>query len=169
MENLPFWVALLVMLIGLAGTVLPGLPGVGFIWLAALVYGFVEGFATMTPWVLVVLGVLAAIGMVADFVLTQAATKMAGASWQAIAAGSVLGIVGFLLGLFVGGIGALPAAVIGTLVGILVVEFQHRKDWADALRAGGGWLAGCIASRALQLVLGVVMIGIFVWRAGFIG
>ncbi len=169
MENMPFWVALLAMLIGLAGTVLPGLPGVGFIWLAALVYGFVEGSASMMPWVLAVLGVLAAIGMVADFVLTQAATKMAGASWQAIAAGSVLGIVGFLLGLFVGGIGALPAAVIGTLVGILVVEYQHRKDWADALRAGGGWLAGCIASRALQFVLGVAMIGIFVWRVGFIG
>jgi uncharacterized protein YqgC (DUF456 family) len=70
---------------------------------------------------------------------------------------------------FVGGIGALPAAVAGTLVGILVVEYQHRKDWADALKAGGGWLAGCIASRVLQFVLGIVMIGIFVWRAGFIG
>jgi uncharacterized protein YqgC (DUF456 family) len=163
------WVALAVMLVGLVGTILPAVPGITLIWAALLVYGIVDRFATLTPAVFVVLTLLAATAVVSDLVFTHAASRIAGASWQAIAAGLVLGAAGFVLGFFVGGIGAVPAGVIGTLVGIVGVEYVHRRNLAEAIRAGGGWLAGCLASRLVQFMIGLVMIGVFVWRTGVAG
>lgn len=167
MPELPFWIALLAMLIGLAGTVLPALPGAGLIWIAALIYAIADGFTNLTPLGFGAITLLAVIGLASDLLLSHAGSRVAGASWQALAAGVVLGAVGFLLGLFVGGIGAVPAGIIGTLLGIFIVEYRHRQDWVEALKAGGGWLAGCVASRGVQLILALAMIAIFVWQAGF--
>ena len=168
-SNLPFWIALAAMLVGLAGTVLPALPGIGLIWLAALVYAIYERFATLDPLAFTALTLLAVIGIGSDILFSQAGSRLAGASWQAIAAGMVLGAAGFVLALIVGGIGALPAAVIGTLAGILLVEYRRRRNWREALKAGGGWLAGCLASKVVQVSIAVLMIAIFVWQAGLRG
>lgn len=167
MPEVPFWIALAAMAVGLAGTVLPALPGVGLIWIAALIYAIADGFTTLTPLGFGIITLCAVIGLASDFLLTQAGSRVAGASWQALAAGVALGAVGFVLGLFVGGIGAVPAGIIGTLLGIFIVEYRHRQDWLEALKAGGGWLAGCVVSRALQLALALVMVAVFVWQVGF--
>jgi uncharacterized protein len=167
--NVAFWIALLAMLVGLAGTILPALPGVGLIWLAALVYAIADGFTTLTPPAFAVLTILALLGIAADFVLSQAGSRFAGASWQALIVGAILGVVGFLFGLFIGGIGAVPGGIIGTLAGILLVEYRRRNDVKGALKAGGGWLAGCLVSRGVEFVLALVMIALFVWQAGVRG
>lgn len=165
----PFWLALAVMAIGLAGVVLPGLPGLGLIWLAALIYALAERFATVGPATLAGLTVLAGLGMAADFLLGQAAGKAAGASWRALLAGMIGGALGFGAGLFIGGIGALPAGLIGALAGILAVEYRRRRDLRAAMKAGAGWLAGCVIGRGLQFVIGLAMIGLFAWQAGWRG
>jgi uncharacterized protein YqgC (DUF456 family) len=162
-----FWLALIAMLVGLAGTVLPALPGIALIWIAALIYAIADGFVTLTPLAFGAITILAAVGLVADLLLTQAATRFSGASWQATAAGVVGGIVGMVLGFFVGGIGAGPGGIIGALVGVIGVEYVHRKDLGAAVKAGGGWLAGCLASRLMQFLIALAIVAIFVWQAGF--
>ncbi len=159
-----FWVALAVMGIGLAGVVLPAIPGVGLIWAAALAYAIAEGFATIDPITMIVLTLLGAIGVTADIWVSQAGGKLGGASWQALLAGLGLGAVGFVIGLLVGGIGALPAGMIGTLAGILLVEYLRRKDWKETVRVGAGWAAGCLLSGVVQLLVSLLMILIFVWQ-----
>jgi uncharacterized protein len=165
--NWPFWLALIVMLIGLAGTILPAVPGIGLIWVAALVYAIVERFGTIDPWTFAVLTLLAAVGVGSDLLLSHAGSKLAGASWRAITVGLALGAVAFVLALIFGGIGALPAAIIGTLTGIVLVEFRRQRSWREAFKAGGGWLAGCLASKVVQFIIAVLMIVIFVWQAAF--
>ena len=164
-----FWLALAVMLIGLAGVILPGLPGLGLIWLAALIYALAERFATVGPLTLVALTALAALGMVADYLLGQALGKAAGASWQALLAGMIGGALGFGAGLLIAGIGALPGGLIGTLAGILIVEYRRRRDLWAATKAGAGWLAGCVVGRGLQFVIALAMIVLFAWQAGWRG
>ena len=44
------WLTLAVMMIGLVGAIVPGIPGVILIWAAALVYGLAGGFVTFSPW-----------------------------------------------------------------------------------------------------------------------
>lgn len=155
------------MLIGLAGTVLPALPGLGLIWVAALIYAIADGFTNLTPAGFGALTLLAGLGLGSDLLLSQAGSRAAGASWPALLAGVALGALGFLLGLFVGGIGAVPMGIIGTLLGIFIVEYRQRRNWIGALKAGGGWLAGCVASRGVEFLLALAMIIIFVWQAGF--
>ena len=159
-----FWLALAVMLVGLAGVILPVVPGVGLIWIAALVYAIAERFATIDPLTLAVLTVMGALGVTADIWVSQAGGKLGGASWQALLAGLGSGAIGFLIGLLVGGIGALPAGIIGMLLGLLLVEYLRRRDWRETLRVGAGWLAGCLLSGLVQLIIGLAMIVIFAWQ-----
>ncbi len=160
-----FWVTLVVMIIGLAGVVLPAVPGVGLIWIAALVYAIAESFATIDPLTFAVLTVLGAAGVTSDIWTSQVGGRLTGASWKALLAGVGLGIVGFLVGLLAGGIGAVPGGIVGALLGILLVEYIERQDWKEAARAGAGWLAGCLLSGAVQLFVSLAMILIFVWQA----
>jgi len=159
-----FWLTLGVMVVGLIGTVIPVLPGVELIWLAALVYAIAERFATIDPLTFAALTALAAIGITANIWASHLGSRLGGASWQALLAGLGLGAVGFLLGLFVGGIGAVPGGLIGALAGVLLVEYHRRKDWRGAARAGTGWLVGCLLSGFIQMTVGIVMILIFVWQ-----
>ncbi len=164
-----FWLALIAMLIGLAGTILPGLPGITLMWITALIYVIVDRFVTLPVPAFVAITILAAIGLVADFFVTQAATRVSGASWQATIAGVIGGIIGMIVGFFFAGIGIGVGGIIGALVGVIGVEYVHRKDLRAAVKAGGGWLAGCLASRAMQFVIALVIIVIFFWQAGLRG
>ncbi len=160
-----FWVTLVVMLIGLVGTVVPVLPDVVLIWLAALAYAVAEGFATIDPITFAAITLLGAIGITTEIWVSQLGGKLGGASWQALLAGMGLGAVGFVVGLFVGGIGALPAALVGALAGVVLVEYLRRRDWKETARAGAGWVAGCLVSGGIKLLLGLAMILLFVWQA----
>lgn len=166
-SDLVFWLALIAMLVGLAGTVLPGLPGIALIWLAALIYGIADRFTTLSVPAFIGITALSAVGLAAELLLTQAATRFSGASWQATIAGVIGGIVGMVVGFFVGGIGIGPGGIIGALIGVIGVEYVHRKDLRAAVKAGGGWLAGCLASRAMQFLLALLIIGVFVWQVWF--
>ncbi len=159
-----FWVALVVMVIGLVGTVVPILPDVVLIWLAALAYAIAEGFATIGPITFAAITLLAAIGVTTEIWVSQVGGRLGGASWQALLAGMGLGAVGFVVGLLVGGVGALPVAMVGALAGVVLVEYHRRRDWKETARAGAGWLAGCLISGGVKLLLGLMMIALFVWQ-----
>src|SRR5512143_3898418 len=135
-----FWIALGVMLIGLVGAVLPGIPGVLLIWLAALIYAIGTGFQSIGPIVLVILTVLAVIGATADLWVSSTLGRVGGASWHALAASIVLGFLGLLVGLLFAGVGAVPGAIVGSVSGILIVEYRRRKNLKGAARASAGWL-----------------------------
>src|SRR5215217_2886508 len=83
------WITLIVMLVGLAGSVLPGLPGVPLIFISALVYAIVTDFEVVGGLTIVLLGVFAAIALVLDFVATAYGARRFGASnWAPPAAPS---------------------------------------------------------------------------------
>jgi uncharacterized protein YqgC (DUF456 family) len=171
-----FWVALAAMLVGLLGVFLPLVPGVGFIWLAALVYAIAERFATIDPITFAVLTVLGVIGVTSDIWMSKLGAKLSGASFRALLTGlglgilgaivgTVLGLIGFLTGLPILEIGAIPLAIVGALLGVFLVERHIRGDWRDALKACGGWLIGCAISGVVQGDISVLMILLFVWQA----
>lgn len=155
-----FWlaVALTVMFIGLLGVLLPLIPGVGLIWITALIYAIAEGFQNVDPITMVVLSLIAIPGITADIWVSSLGAKVGGASFWSIVASLLGGVIGFLLF-------NLPGALIGSLVGLVVVELFRAKDWRQALKASGGWVVGRLVSTAVQFVVGVIMIAIFWWQA----
>jgi hypothetical protein len=159
-----FWVALGAMIIGLFGVFVPILPDVVFIWFVILIYAIAEGFAAIDPLTFIVLTFLGALGFSAEFWMSQAGAKVSGASTWSILAGVLLGAIGAVIGLIFFGIGAVPGAFLGGLIGLILAEWYRRRDWRKTLTIVGGWLAGYLASVAVQLSIGIWMILIFVWQ-----
>ena len=166
---------LVLMVVGLLGSVLPGLPGVTLIFLSALVYAIITDFRTLGVAILVVLFIFAAIAFVADFVATSYGARRFGASNWGTVGGAVGGIAGALIGLLFLGIGSLFGLILGTIAGVFIGEYlRHERqgdqqetestqaDWRRASRAAGGVLVGYLASAIIQGLLGLASVVVFV-------
>ena len=165
---------LVLMVVGLLGSVLPGLPGVTLIFLSALVYAILTDFRTVGVAILMVLFIFAAIAFVADFVATSYGARRFGASNWGTVGGAVGGIAGALIGLLFLGIGSLFGLILGTIAGVFLGEYLKRtrqgrqepgstgSDWRRASHAAGGVLVGYLASAVIQGLLGLASVIVFV-------
>lgn len=158
MSGLWLAVTLVVMFIGLLGALLPLVPGVALIWLTALIYAIAEGFENVDPITLVILSLIALPGITADIWVSNLGAKVGGASLWSIVTSLLGGIIGFL-------VANVPGAIIGSLVGLIAVELFRAKDWRQALKASGGWIAGWLVSTFIEIAIGATMIAIFWWQA----
>jgi len=149
--------SMILVIVGLIGTVVPGIPGTILIFLGALLYAFLEGFQSVGWPTLVVLGLLTVVSTTADVWATSVGARLGGASGWSIVGGMVGGLVGLL-------VFTLPGAIVGALVGVLAVEILRARDWRKALKASGGWAVGWILATVLQAGIGLVMAVIFVWQ-----
>jgi uncharacterized protein YqgC (DUF456 family) len=150
------WWALSVLLIvaGLAGTVLPALPGTAFV-LAGIVLGaWIDDFTRVPVWVVGVCTVLAVLAWVLDYVAGLLGARRAGASKQALIGAAV----GTVVGLFMGIVGVLFMPLVGAAVG----EYLARRDERQAVAVGVATWLGIMAGLLAKVVLACVMIGIFI-------
>jgi uncharacterized protein len=167
-------ITLVLMVVGLFGSVLPGLPGVTLIFLSALVYAIITDFRSVGAAILVVLFIFAAIAFVADFVATSYGARRFGASNWGTVGGAIGGIAGALIGLLFLGIGSLFGLILGTIAGVFLGEYLKRtrqgqqgpgstgSDWRRASHAAGGVLVGYLASAIVQGLLGLASVVVFV-------
>ena len=79
----------------------------------------------------------------------------------------VCGLIGALFLSELPIVGTIAGALIGALVGMLAVEFLVTRDFGQALRASASYFVGSLASKIFEIIVGLVMIGIFIWRAFF--
>ncbi|HVF01299.1 MAG TPA: DUF456 domain-containing protein [Rubrobacteraceae bacterium] len=181
-ENEPIlWVTLAVMLVGLAGSILPGLPGVPLIFASAIVYAYATGFEVVGASVLVILGLFALIAFVADLLATAYGARRFGASNWGTVGGAIGGLIGTLAGALLFGVGALFGLLAGTIGGVFAGEYLRRQrqpstgegaqeegprfgraDWQRVSRAAGGILVGYLFSAAVQGILGLAGVIVFV-------
>lgn len=150
--------ALVLMLIGLVGTVLPLLPGTTIILAAAVVHRLALGEAQSVGWWTIGgLVVLTILSYVVDFVSGAIGAKKFGASrWGAIG-----GIVGAIVGIFFG----LPGIFVGPLVGVLVGELLGGKGLLPAGKSTWGTFLGTTAGMVGKLILAALMIAWFLVAA----
>lgn len=139
--------------IGIAGTILPILPGVPLVFVGLLLAAWAGDFQAVGWPVLLVLGVLALLSILVDFAASSLGAKRVGAS-RAAMLGAALGT---LLGLFFG----LPGLLIGPFAGAAVGQFLVRRNLADAGRAGVGAWVGFLLGSVAKLALAVAMVVIF--------
>ena len=153
--TIALWVlGVALVLVGLAGVVLPALPGTWLILLGLILAAAAEGFTRVGVPTLIVIGLLGAASYAIDFLAAGIGTKRLGASPRAMA-GAMLGTVA---GLFFG----LPGLVVGPFVGAAIGEWTVHKDLARSGRAGAAAWIGFAIGTALKVGVAFVMIGIFV-------
>lgn len=145
--------ALLVMLAGLIGSVLPLLPGTPLILVAAVGHRLYFGAASASDLVLGVLAGLTVISLVLDFVATALGAKKFGATWR----GAVGAVIGGVVGLFF----ALPGIILGPFLGAMLFEMLGDKEFKAAARAGLGTLLGLLFGVIGKFSIAVVMIILF--------
>jgi uncharacterized protein YqgC (DUF456 family) len=150
---LAWLVAVALVLIGLAGLVLPAVPGTPLIFAGLLIAAWADDFNYVGVGTIVVLAVIALLSVAVDFWATMFGAKKFGASKRAI--------IGALLGLVIGVFMGLPGVVFGPFIGAVIGELSARRDLGQAARAGIGATIGLVLGAALKLAFAFAMIGIF--------
>jgi len=149
------WIlAVLMMIVGVVGTVLPALPGVMLVYGGIVLAAYAEGFTRISGLTVAVLGALALVAFVIDYVASAAAAKKAGASKLGLA-GAALGTV---LGIFTGFIGLLFMPLVGAAIG----EYLAQRDALKAGRIGLATWVGLLVGTVLKLAIVFTMVGVFV-------
>ena len=145
---------LLLMLTGLAGTVLPLLPGTTIILGAAIMHHFALGEARSVGWwTIAALGLLTVASFALDIVSGSLGAKWFGATkWGAFGGivGAIVGVFFFPLGLF-----------LGPMIGVLLGELLGGKGMLPASKSTWGTLLGTTAGMAGKLAIGMLMIAWF--------
>lgn len=145
-------VAILLALIGIAGSIIPGLPGPPFSWAALLVLNFTTA-ADHNATFLVVTAAVAIVITLLDYVVPSLSTKRHGGS-KAGVWGCNIGLVVSIIGLPFG-----PTGLIGVIfwpfVGALVGELLSGKQSREAVRAAWGAFLGFLTGTGLKLAYGI--------------
>jgi len=141
-------------LLGLAGIVLPALPGTALV-LAGIVLGaWIDDFTRVSWYAIALVAVLAVMAWLMDYVAALLGAKRARASCQAII-GAALGTVA---GIFMGLLGVLFMPLVGAAIG----EFVAQKDHGRAVKVGVATWLGLLAGMLAKVVLAFTMVGIYV-------
>ena len=147
--------AVLLILVGVAGVILPALPGLPLVFAGMLLAAWAGGFQQIGWWTLVVLGLLTALSFAADIFSTAVGAQRVGASKKALW-GTVIGT---FAGLFFMPIGLFAGPFIGALVG----ELWHERELGQAAKVGLGTWLGIALGVVLKLGLTFAMLGLFVF------
>lgn len=150
-------VSLVVMVIGLAGTFLPVIPGIPLIFLAILGYGIVEGFHIITLGFLIVMFLVALVASLLDYAGGAIGAKRFGATRNGVIGAIAGGIVGILI---LGPIGLLAGPFIGAVIG----EMWRGRPFEIALEAGLGTMLGIAGATLVKVIIAIGMILAFIWR-----
>lgn len=155
LEALSFGIAVAFILLGIAGIIVPILPGTILVWLTVLVYAWATSFATLTPTIFVLITLVALVTGSANLWLPLLGAQRSGAAKRAL----FLGLVGAIIGTF---IVPLVGTIIGYALGILLGEFLKHQDLNLALRASLGGLAGWGVATMVELGGALLILVIFV-------
>ena len=147
-------IAVLLILAGVAGSVLPALPGVPLIFGGVLLAAWINDFESISVFTVVVMGILAVLGFVIDYVAAAVSAKRAGASRQ----GVIGAAIGTIAGVFTGLWGLLFLPLAGAAIGELIAH----KDMLRAGKVGAATWFGLLVAAALKLAVAFTMVGVFV-------
>lgn len=158
MDSLWWLIAIIVMAVGLIGTVLPIIPGTTIILIAAILHRVMVGPEKgMNWWGLGLLVGLAALSYALEFAGGYFGAKYFGATrWGVIGA-----IIGGIAGIFTGFITLLVLPIVGAIVGELI----GGKRLVSAGKAGWGTLLGNLAGMIGKLAIGLAMVILFLLNA----
>jgi uncharacterized protein YqgC (DUF456 family) len=140
------------LVVGLAGLVLPALPGAPLLFLGVLLGAWAEDFAYIGSGTLIAAGVLAVLTIAVDFAAGAFGARRYGASGRAVLGATIGAIVGIFFGLV--------GILIGPFIGAVVGELSVQRDLRAASRAGIGATIGLALGTAAKLALGFAMLGL---------
>lgn len=142
-------IAFLLMLIGIIGCIVPGLPGAPIayagLWVAQATDRVDFSWQFLLVW-----GIVVVVISVLDYVVPAWGTKHYG--------GTKWGVWGSTIGVFVGLFFGAAGVILGPLVGAILGELLSGKRMSDAVKAGWGSFVGILFGTVLKLIACGLMI-----------
>ncbi len=152
--TIALWIlAVLLIVVGVVGTVLPALPGGVLVFAGILLAAWIDDFTRIPVWVLAVLGVMTLLAWLVDYVAALAGAKRVGASRHAL----IGAFVGTVVGVFTGLWGLLFMPLVGAAIG----EFIALRDLLRAGKVGLATWLGMLIGTAAKVAIVFAMIGVF--------
>ena len=142
-------IGLLISLAGLAGCIFPILPGPPLSYGALILMALVKHPFSWT--FMIIMGVIAAVVTILDFILPAAwAKKYGGSKW-----GVWGSVAGMLIGIFF-----IPpwGMLVGGFIGAVLGEMIAGKKGRDIFKAGWGVFIGTVAGTILKLIASGIML-----------
>lgn len=146
-------VAVLLVVVGLAGALLPVLPGPVLVFAGLLLASWADGFTRVGPLILILLALMTIAVYVVDFLAGAYGVDRTGASRRAV----IGAILGSLVGLFFG----IPGLLLGPFVGAVAGEYTVRRRLREAGKAGAGAWLGLALGAVAKLAMLLAMLGVF--------
>jgi uncharacterized protein len=156
------WLWLLVfalVVLGVLGLALPVLPGVPVLFAGLLLAAWIDDFAKVSGNTMILIGVMALLAWLIDFVASLMTTKSVGASRQAL--------VGTLIGGLVGIVGGIPGIIMGTIGGAVIGELMAYRDPSRATKVGIAAGLGFVLALVVKLLFAMLMLGVFTYAYFF--
>lgn len=156
--DLSFWgvwtLTVLLLTLGLIGTVVPLLPGPVLIFIAGVLHTLLRPESGMSWWAIAIQAVLVGVAYGLDIASGAMGTKWFG--------GSKWGVIGVLVGGVVGLFFGLPGLILGPLIGGFAFEMLlAKKKMTPAAKATWGTLIGTGVGLVARLCIGLVMVAWF--------
>ena len=141
--------------VGLVGTVVPFLPGIGFIFAGVLFYAWMTGWVVVSGSTVAILGAVTAVAWVAGYGGAAVGAKWGGGKKLAV----VGAVLGSLVGLAFGPLGLLLGAFMGAWLGALA----SGQTGSVAARGATGAVLGVLGGAVVQLLLGIgILVAFFI-------
>lgn len=154
-HTLYFVVSGILIVVGMAGTVVPVLPGVPLVFAGMWLAAWTDDYRHIGAFTLVLLGVLALLALAIDFIAGLLGAKRVGASTRALWGATLGAIVGLFFGI--------PGLLLGPFCGALIGELSSGSAMHHATRVGVGTWLGLLFGTLAKLALCFTMLGVFVF------
>jgi uncharacterized protein len=148
--------SLLIMIVGLAGTLLPVVPGIPLIYFGYVIYGLASHWTDYGQNAMIFWGIVTILMVALDYYAGALGAKKYGASAAGIWGSIIGGILGVVFLSFIG-------LLIGPFLGAVAGELLAGKSRSEAWRSGWGAFVGFLAGSLVKIVVGISMIGTFLW------
>jgi hypothetical protein len=152
-QGLRWLLAAILVLAGIAGTVVPVLPGAPLVFLGLLAGAWADDFQKVGWLTLALLALLTLLSFAVDLWAGHLGARRSGASAWAVFGAFVGGLAGFFF--------SIPGLILGPFVGAFAGEYLARRDLRQAGRAGLGTWLGLLVATAGRLALVFSMLGLF--------
>ena len=145
--------ALILVAIGIIGSILPMLPGVPLVFGGMLLAAWHGDFAKVSVLTMVIIGTIGVLAWAVDFFASVVTAKKVGASKNALIGAGI----GALLGIFAG----LPGLILGPAIGAVIGELTSHSSKTKATVVGVAAGLGFVLAMVIKLLLILVMLAIF--------
>ncbi|MFA6552188.1 MAG: DUF456 domain-containing protein [Candidatus Paceibacterota bacterium] len=140
---------------GVFMVVIPIMPAISYMLLITLIFGIIDHFQTLTAGNFLILIAIWTLSILIDHLSGILGAKYGGASRKGMICGFIGLIVGFLMFPPFGGF-------LGLFAGVLTAEILNNRSQKEALTAAGASLFGSILGVAVNTILAVIFLILFV-------